>query len=56
MFGSLTNWLGDRLHTRKQATTYLRSCARVLCYQVRILIKMGNCYSSVSLSVILVNS
>ena len=42
VFGSLTNWLGDRLHTRKRVTTYLRSCARVLCYQVRILIRAGN--------------
>jgi hypothetical protein len=41
-FGSLTNWLGDRLHTRKRVTTYLRSCARVLCYQVKILIRSGN--------------
>ena len=42
VFGSLTNWLGDRLHTRKRITTYLRSCVRVLCYQVRILIRAGN--------------
>ena len=42
VFGSLTNWLGDRLHTRKRVTTYLRSCARVLCYQVKILIRIGN--------------
>lgn len=42
VFGSLTNWLGDRLHTRKRVTTYLRSCARVLCYQVKILIRAGN--------------
>lgn len=42
VFGSLTNWLGDRLHTRKRITTYLRSCVRVLCYQVRILIRTGN--------------
>ena len=42
VFGSLTNWLGDRLHTRKRVTTYLRSCVRVLCYQVRILIRAGN--------------
>jgi hypothetical protein len=42
VFGSLTSWLGDRLHTRKRITTYLRSCARVLCYQVRILIRTRN--------------
>lgn len=42
VFGSLTNWLGDRLHTRKRVTTYLRSCVRVLCYQVKILIRIGN--------------
>lgn len=52
VFGSLTNWLGDRLHTRKRVTTYLRSCVRVLCYQVRILIRTGNVYCIV----ILVNS
>ena len=40
-FGSLTNWLGDRLHTRKRLTTYIRSCARILCYQVKILIRTG---------------
>jgi hypothetical protein len=53
VFGSLTNWLGDRLHTRKRATTYLRSCARVLCYQVKILIRIGN---RVCCVVILMNS
>jgi len=42
VFGSLTNWLGDRLHTRKRAITYLRSCIRVLCYQVKLLIRAGD--------------
>jgi hypothetical protein len=42
VFGSLTNWLGDRLHTRKRTTTYMRCCVRVLCYQIRILIRAGN--------------
>ena len=56
VFGSLTNWLGDRLHTRKRLTTYLRSCARVLCYQIKLLTRAGNSYSGVSLLVMLVNN
>ncbi len=55
VFGSLTVWFGDRLHTRKQRTTYLRICARVLGYQVRILIRAG-CGCLDNLLVILVNS
>jgi hypothetical protein len=56
VFGSLTNWLGDRLHTRKRATTYLRSCVRVLCYQVRILIRIVDKGKSVCCLIIWVNS
>lgn len=51
VFGSLTNMFGDRLNTRMKKTTYTRSCARVLAYQVRILIRVNDC-----LLVIFVNS
>ena len=40
VFGSITNWFGDRLHTRKESTTYFRICVRILCYQIRILIRI----------------
>jgi len=56
VFGSLTNWFGDRLHTRKRLTTYLRSCARILCYQIKMLIRAGSSCSHVCLLVMLVNN
>ena len=45
VFGSLTNAFGDRLHTRLKETTYIRSAARVVAYQVRIYIRArhGSC-------------
>lgn len=39
-FGSLTNAFGDRLPTRLKKTTYVRSGARVLAYQVKILVRI----------------
>jgi hypothetical protein len=39
VFGSLTNAYGDRLNTRTRITTYTRSCARVMAYQVKIYIR-----------------
>ena len=39
VFGSLTNWLGDRFHTRNKVAMQTRSAARVLAYQLRILIR-----------------
>ena len=56
VFGSLTNWLGDRMHTRKRETTYTRICARVLGYQVRILIRAGCDYVCFCGIVVWVNS
>lgn len=38
-FGSLTNEFGDRLDTRMKQTTYIRSIARVMSYQIKILIR-----------------
>lgn len=38
-FGSLTNAFGDRLNTRGRRTTYVRSAARVVAYQVKIYIR-----------------
>lgn len=38
-FGSLTNAFGDRLPTRLNETTYVRSVARVIAYQVKIYIR-----------------
>lgn len=39
VFGSLTNGFGDRLDTRLDKTTYVRSIARIVAYQVRIFIR-----------------
>ena len=39
VFGSLTNAYGDRLNSRMDITTYTRSCARVIAYQVKIYIR-----------------
>ena len=39
VFGSLTNAFGDRMHTRLKRTTYIRSCARVIAYQVKLCIR-----------------
>ena len=39
VFGSLTNAFGDRLNTRMKKTTYVRSVARVIAYQVKIYIR-----------------
>lgn len=39
VFGSLTNWLGDRLHVRNTTAMQTRSAARVLAYQLKILIR-----------------
>lgn len=57
VFGSLTNAFGDRLHTRSKETTYIRSVARVVAYQVRIYIraKHGSC-SCAGLFIYLVNN
>ena len=41
-FGSLTNCYGDRLHARKKNVMQTRIAARVLCYQVKLLIRVGN--------------
>lgn len=41
-FGSLTNNYGDRLNTRLKETTYTRSVARVIAYQVKIYIRATN--------------
>lgn len=38
-FGSLTNEFGDRLDTRLDETTYIRSIARVISYQIKIVIR-----------------
>jgi len=43
VFGSLTNAFGDRMHTRLHGTTYIRSCARVLAYQVKLYIRATHC-------------
>lgn len=41
-FGSLTNWQGDRLHARTTTAMQTRIAARVLGYQIRILIRANN--------------
>ena len=41
-FGSLTNCYGDRLHARKKTVMQTRIAARVLCYQVKLLIRTIN--------------
>lgn len=50
VFGSLTNAFGDRLHTRLKETTYTRSAARVIAYQVRILIRVNGSYCLIILA------
>jgi len=55
IFGSLTNWFGDRLHTRMERTTYVRICARILCYQVKLLIRTGNGHSGSLLYMLVIN-
>lgn len=49
VFGSLTNEFGDRLNTRLNKTTYLRSVARVIAYQVKIFIRATHNVSTVLL-------
>lgn len=44
VFGSLTNAFGGRLDTRLSKTAYIRSAARVIAYQVRILIRANGDY------------
>ena len=44
VFGSLTNAFGDRICTRMKKTTYIRSVARVICYQMKILIRINACF------------
>lgn len=39
MFGSLTNCYGDRLHARIKQAMITRISARVLCYQIKLLIR-----------------
>ena len=39
LFGALTVWFGDRLKTRLESTTRFRIACRVLCYNVRILVR-----------------
>lgn len=48
VFGSLTTAFGDRIHTRLKRTTYMRSCARVLAYQVKVYIRATHGRSSVT--------
>lgn len=45
VFGSLTNAYGDRLNSRMPITTYTRSCARVMAYQVKIFIRIRDAFS-----------
>jgi hypothetical protein len=40
IFGSLTNWLGDRLKTRLIASTITRIGARIIAYLARIYIRI----------------
>lgn len=42
MFGSLTNCYGDRLHSRNKTAMQTRIAARILCYQVKLLIRVRN--------------
>ena len=42
VFGSLTNRYGNRLNTRNKSATQTRIAARVLSYQIKILIRVNN--------------
>lgn len=46
LFGSLTNAYGDRLNTRLLESTYIRSVAMVIAYQIKICIRsrLAGCY------------
>lgn len=42
LFGSLTNEYGDRLKTRNTNAVQTRIAARILCYQIKLLIRINN--------------
>jgi len=42
IFGSLTNWFGDRLKTRRIDTTITRIGARIIAYQVKVCMRLKN--------------
>jgi hypothetical protein len=44
-FGSLTNCYGDRLHARNKTAMQTRIAARILCYQVKLLIRTIKVYT-----------
>jgi hypothetical protein len=41
VFGSLTNWFGDRLHARTAATMRTRIAARMICYQLKLVMRVN---------------
>jgi hypothetical protein len=43
VYGSLTNCYGDRLPTKRTKTTQTRIAARVVCYLIRLCIRVGTC-------------
>jgi len=42
VFGSLTNYFGDRLNARRTSVMKTRIAIRILCYQIRLLIRINN--------------
>lgn len=42
LFGSLTNCYGDRLHARTTTAVQTRIASRMLCYQIKLLIRINN--------------
>jgi len=41
IFGALTNWLGDRLKTRKEESSITRIGARIIAYQVKVYMRIS---------------
>jgi len=45
VFGSLTNCYGDRLHARKTSVMKTRIASRILCYQIKLLIRINSAFA-----------